>query len=841
MTCGSCHKNMATDGAATGSHVKHANTTTGMAVPCGYCHQDAGSGFFTMHADRSVFINFTSYIGGAYSVGTPYLTGVQKVSQSAAFGSCVTTFCHGTAESPAWGTVGTLACNACHSAKVDDASWSGNHKIHYNYSTMPTSYTQTVQDLSNVNRYRFNCAHCHDDNVSKHSLKPQSADSAARVFFGISTATPVTSSRRGTYSYGSPQGSTDNGFNFTNGVCNASYCHSNGRGGAPFSPSLTWTTAKAPGTNCTLCHDTSSKTVTATQLSGKHDKHMNPLNNSIMGTGNGFKCRDCHARTIAGFSNLSVTNKGKHVNAFLDFSGQKSGKNHNGITKVCSNVYCHSNGNPNAIQYASMAGAMAWNGAGTITTCNQCHGTSNAIGYPDYANGGASTATSNLHFGHMSSMSTNTNTTGCSDCHRKTAETAVPNRFRPYSTTHLSGGPNVVFNKTKTNIGNNATVVINGANNWTVTCSSVVCHGSGAPVWGNKKAGSGNARVRTCTKCHGDSTAADYLTNYSSATIAPGANGVGTDTSMVNSAATSPRVGAHQRHLLTDMISNAIKCGECHVPVTNVRNASHWNMTTATLSFNGRARAGGEAPFVTRTAQGIMQCTNTYCHTGKYNSGTVQIPFWNMTGLVKESASTVGACNKCHAMPPSGYGNHPAALSDAAALSTIVGSCQSCHNNISPSATNMSNAFVDKNLHVNGVINYITACDSCHDYNVRTGNTWGKLSMAGANTEGYGAHVKHIQYLQARYPTFSSLKPGADNWASANFIKICGACHSTNEASAHSLDKALNKRQLTFPGTGSFGSATFYNGSSLSSSTAKPKTCSNLDCHYRTSPIWSTY
>jgi len=839
MVCGSCHVDMA-GATPTGSHLKHANPSTGMNVPCGYCHQDAGSGFFTMHADGSVFINFTSYIGGGYSVGTPYLGGMQKESGSVAFGSCSATFCHGTADSPVWGSPGPLACNDCHSAKVDDASWSGNHKIHYNYSTMPTNYTQTVQDLSSPVKYRFNCAHCHDDNVAKHSLKPASVNSAARVFFGISTATPSTSSKRGTYIPGSPQGATDNGFNFTNGTCNGSYCHSNGRGGVPFNTTLTWTTPKSGGTNCTLCHDTKSITTTASQLSGKHDKHMNPARNAMIGTGNGFNCVDCHAPSITNINNTTITNKGKHVNATLNYSGARAPRTGYTLGSGTCSTYCHSNGNPSALVFVAMTTSKAWNGSKVMTTCNNCHGRSNAYGYPDYANGGGNTTTSNLHQGHMIGM---TSTTACADCHRKAAEVAVPDRFRPYSTSHLSGGPNVIFNMQQSHIGSKATVVT-AVNE--VTCSNIVCHGQAKGpqlVWGAKKAGSGNPGVRTCTKCHGDANAADYLTNYSSATIAPGANGVGTDTSMVNTAATSPRVGAHQRHLLTDMISNAIKCGECHVPVTNVRSGNHWNYSTATITFNGRATVGGGSIYVSRT-NGIMQCNNTYCHTGKYNSGTTIAPFWNMTGLVKETATTVGACTKCHAMPPTAYGGHQQTpLSDSAALSTIVGSCQSCHSNISSSATNMSNAFADKNIHVNGVINYITACDSCHDYNVRGGNTWGKLSMAGANTEGYGAHVKHIQYLQAKYPTFSSLKPGSDNWASANFIKICGACHSTIEATAHSLDKSLNKRQFAFDaGARQFGvSAAFYNGSSLSSSAAKPKSCSNVDCHYRTSPIWSTY
>jgi predicted CxxxxCH...CXXCH cytochrome family protein len=821
---------MATDASPTGSHLKHANTTSGMNVPCGYCHQDGGDGT-AIHADGSVFVNFTSYIGGSYSAGSPYLTGVQKVARSVAFGTCAATFCHGTSDSPVWGSPGPLVCNTCHSAKVDDVSWSGNHKTHYNYSTMPTSYTQTVQDLSNVNRYRFNCAHCHDDNVSKHSLKPQSANSAARVFFGISTATPVTSSRRGTYSYGAPSGSTDNGFKYTNGVCNASYCHSNGRGGAPFNTSLTWTTAKSAGTNCTLCHDTSSKTSTATQLSGKHDKHMNPLNNSIMGTGNGFKCRDCHARTIASFSNLSISNKGKHVNAFLDYSGLKSGKNHDGITKVCSNVYCHSNGNPSAIQYAAMTGTMAWNGAGTITTCNQCHGTSNAYGYPDYANGGANNATSNLHAGHMAGL---TDTTACADCHRKTGETAVPNRFRPYSTLHLSGGPNVVFNKTKSYIGNNAAVNTAG---FQVTCSNLVCHGQGAPVWGDKKAGSGNPGVRTCTKCHGTTTTADYLTNYSSSMIAPGYNNEGTDTTRTKFAATDPRVGAHQRHLESNVIAAKIKCSECHVLVNNVRAGNHWNYSTATLTFNGRATANSHVPTVSRT-NGIISCSTTNCHTGKYNSGTVPAPFWNMTGLIKETANTVGACVKCHAMPPAGYLNHPATLSNLSSMSNIYNRCSTCHNTLSATATNVTNVFTNKATHVDGNVNVVMPCNGCHDYDTRLGGTaWGITNYGGFN-QSNGAHVKHIEYLKSRNPGIT-LDPNNDTYGNATFMAICAPCHPTSTAN-HSMDQSVNTRQITLTNNG-FGGAATYNGTSATSSATNPKSCSNTDCHYRTSPIWSTY
>ncbi len=833
LTCASCHQNMATDPSPTGSHLKHANPSLGMNVPCGYCHQDAGAGFSTMHTDGSIFINFTSYIGGAYSVGTPYMTGVQKAAASALYGSCSATFCHGNASSPTWGTSGPLACNACHSAKVDDASWSGRHKTHYNYSTMPTSYTQIVTDLSSVNKYRFNCAHCHDDNLAKHSLKPASADSAARVFFGISTASPASSSKRGTYLAGAPMTATDNGFNFTAGSCNGTYCHSNARGGLPKQTFLNWTTRPTAGSNCLFCHDNKSITATASTLSPRHDKHMNPTNNVMIGTGNGFNCVDCHSRTITNSNNITIANKGKHVNAMLDYSGAKAGSTY--ASGICSNVYCHSNGNPNALVFVSMTGSKRWTDTGTITTCNKCHGRSNSYGYPDYANGGANQPTSNLHAGHMQGLAS---TTACSDCHRKTPDTLVANKFRPYSTAHMTGTPNVHFNTAKAYIGTKAAVNTAG---YQVTCSNVICHGQGAPVWGSQP--SGGAGVRTCTKCHGTRTAADYLINYSSALIAPGYNGEGTDTSMTKAAATDARVGAHQRHLVSNVISAPVKCGECHVPVTAIRAGNHWNYSTATLTFNGRATANSHVPTVSRTG-GIMQCSNTNCHTGKYNSGTTIAPFWNMTGLVKETGTTVAQCVKCHAMPPSGYSQHPPVLSNLSSMTNVYNRCSTCHNTLKVNPTGVANVFTDKALHVDGIVQVSMPCNGCHDYDTN-GGTWGNVTNKNyggtPGIEGRGAHYKHIEYLKTRNSV--TLNPTTDTYGNAAMTAVCGVCHSIS-AGDHSMDQSVNTRTINFGGSTARqlgGSTPAYSGSTATSSSVNPKSCSNIDCHYRTSPIWSTY
>src|SRR6185369_1285515 len=97
---------------------------------------------------------------------------------------------------------------------------------------------------------------------------------------------------------------------------------------------------------------------------------------------------DCHAKTVSG--NTALSNRAKHVNGFVDYSGTKAGGSarYNATTKQCSNVYCHSNGNPAAIVYANMTASKVWSGTATLG-CNGCHGRSSGIGAPDYANGGA--------------------------------------------------------------------------------------------------------------------------------------------------------------------------------------------------------------------------------------------------------------------------------------------------------------------------------------------------------------------------------------------------------------------------------------------------------------------
>ena len=667
LNCGSCHADMATDTVnATGSHKKHANTTgSGLGRNCTTCHNDGGKDTPT-HADGQIFVNFTTGVGGTYT-GNGRLTG-----SAGGYGSCSSTFCHGSANlktAPTWGAAGPLACNACHSAKVDDTTWSGRHATHYNYSTMPATYTSTPQVLSTTTKYRYSCQACHDPDVTKHGIGPADPGvQAANVFFGFS------GSRRGAYVAGTTQVATDNGFYWTDGTCSTSYCHSNGQGGNPLVTTATW--ASPAGTlTCTGCHDGKS-TGAATTLSGKHDNHMNPATNTSLGLANGLNCVDCHAKTVTNPANNVIANKSKHVNVLVDYSGVRAGgsSRYSTATKSCTNIYCHSNGNPGAIVFVRMTGSKVWNGSASFG-CNGCHGRSTTNGAPDYAIGGAGTVSANGHYGqHVAASDT---TTVCANCHVKTANKTVAGKFVDYTAAgfHLNGTPNVYFRST---IGATASF-----NQGLGQCSNVVCHGSGTPTWGNKTA------TPTCQKCHG----------YRS-----------TPWNALDGSTTGAKVGNHFNHIssATYKYARPITCKECHsdsiaLSTDSANATAHFNSAgTAKVNWSVPANAPLATNGTTPTYNGTT-CANTYCHGATLPDGftpTKVVPTWNTPFLAGTSAD----CGKCHGYPPNDtatLGNHTTAETD----------CHSCH----PHVASNNISFSDPTLHMNGVVNAAGgSCTGCH-------------------------------------------------------------------------------------------------------------------------------
>jgi predicted CxxxxCH...CXXCH cytochrome family protein len=494
LACNGCHGRSTANGmpdyanagtpgnAASNSHQKHV---VGSNISCNECHEKTTKnnssirpGALGVHLDKKAEVFFN--LSGANKAG----------SYASALGSksCSNTYCHGTAAIQ-WGGA-TLACNACHGANnAGDLSGgtTAGHALHVNSATLFTNLTGG--SLTTAAAYAYSCKSCHP--TLSHATGPASALSSAGIGGSALSAAQ--------YTAGAASLTDSKGFKYTAGSCATNSCHNNGRGGAPLA-TLSWSAAASGA--CLSCHDGKQTGASASTLSAKHDRHMNPTTNALIGLNNGLNCVDCHAKSVS--SNTIVNNKLRHVNGFNDYSGLRAGGSarYNATTKQCSNVYCHSNGNPGALVYANLTGSKTWSGSATLG-CNGCHGRSNALGAPDYANGGAvPSASANSRAKHVAGA---LDTTVCSACHVKTVNASVAGRFKDYTAAsyHLNATPNVYFSAAKAG-ATAAWVQASG------TCNNVSCHGGtgSTVVWG--------ASVN-CQDCHGNgatASVADFATGF---------------------------------------------------------------------------------------------------------------------------------------------------------------------------------------------------------------------------------------------------------------------------------------------------------------------------------------
>jgi len=192
----------------------------------------------------------------------------------------------------------------------------------------------------------------------------------------------------------------------------------------------------------------------------------------------------------------------------------------------------------------------------------------------------------------------------------------------------------------------------------------------------------------------------------------------------------------------------------------------------------------------------------------------------------KTTAPFNALCNVCHdykASDPNKMVHYTATSSDSHNSTQL---CTNCHKH-SGNSTYDAKAYDSP-----------TDCNACHDYDTRNGGaTWGANPISPVN-EGFGAHAKHIQYIKARWGI--TLNPATDTYGNGSAAAVCGVCHS-NVLVDHTPGASGNPRSITFGGSAArqFGTAALlYNGNSSTSSSVNPKSCSNVDCHYKTSPIW---
>ncbi len=568
-----------------GNHRTHMGASA-VQVTCVKCHP--GSDSFTS-SHRIGYIKVSSRINNSPQITTyPYSNSTSAWSQTSnpPLGSCNRVNCHFESTTPNWGSpklASTSDCNTCHGAPPKDG---GQHPLKADGIT-PTkhgSYFGTGLD---------SCSYCHSDHTMDKfgnvSTIFQHATSAGKrpliVQFTLKGTTKgsysgyTASNRR--HEYNAYLDSQTSRYSQRNGSCTTLYCHSDGLGNPP-TVTPTWSSTSA--TQCYSCHkgqisdNTQANCIAAggtwrNVTSAALDRHLVGICTPFLTmTSNGhqrlvgpqwirqYACTFCHSGTVTSVPQAlgqppkdGAIISAKHVNGAKDIvinpywsvggvSKVYSSPRYNQTTKVCSYVYCHSDGTVDP----ELVKPFAWNrrnddGSRKHDQCNDCHGhrrnddgttTCTNIGchdnktkflinnistvltpqtnwpageewkaaLPMYANGGLGSTRANSHPQHMQKN------ISCSECHNHTTPNLVctschsgaPNGGMDSRVSHLD--PAYHVNKRRDiSFRQNGTFGIGSDN--VKSCSSTngsSCHGNNTIKWGD------SADNTICLNCHGN-------------------------------------------------------------------------------------------------------------------------------------------------------------------------------------------------------------------------------------------------------------------------------------------------------------------------------------------------
>ncbi len=491
-SCGGCHATPP----VWGSHSAHTEGAAMMSsLECQLCHQGAPH----LNNDSEVLfeVGDTRLSGAVYNDGEPtsrYTEGGGYVD-SPVYVSCETLYCHSNAapfdgvnsyKTPSWGG-GAQDCVSCHAESGATTTLSGRHGKHTDAAS-----------------YGFVCEKCHaatvtgSDVVSDASLH---VDGSKDVVFASYNGV--------TGSYNSAKG------------CDATYCHSDGRGGNGNVP-VAW--SDTTSLDCTGCHNGRIGDGSM-MMSNAHDR---------LATDEWIRqypCEYCHAATVDNLGNL--LNGLAHVNGEVDVVfkstwniDERPPASYNAATQSCDNLYCHSDGTVNPPQVREYPWTLEQHAEcdschGHAGDCIGCHEEQGYTGWPVgdewkkatpmYVNGGAGTERANSHARHLALDY------ACQNCHSITVPGSCVTEL-----CHTGGEP--TGQMTETEVGHvNAEnhiknkwpdVILKDGGIWDPatnekTCSGSACHvGDKPPQWG----GSRDDEALWCLKCHRSSEA--DVTNY---------------------------------------------------------------------------------------------------------------------------------------------------------------------------------------------------------------------------------------------------------------------------------------------------------------------------------------
>ena len=225
--------------------------------------------------------------------------------------------------------------------------------------------------------------------------------------------------------------------------------------------------------------------------------------------------------------------------------------------------------------------------------------------------------------------------------------------------------------------------------NWAYQACQI-CHGSDY---------TGGSSGQSCLTCHhtpGGLQSCNLCHGNNKADIADFTSWAPPEDLHKNTATSAVGVGAHQIHLSGTTWSTAYfrNCSLCHVVPASFNDPSHIdNNVGIDMQFAGTGSLQGVIP---QWDYSTATCRNTYCHgnfsfkksessnTWAYEGASIQgnnkSVIWNQVG------SGQADCGTCHGLPPVGH--------------ILVPACNPCHGSV----VDASNNIIDKNKHINGVI-----------------------------------------------------------------------------------------------------------------------------------------
>ncbi len=736
-----------------GAHAAHlAGGALAGPIACSTCHVRPSSAFSDGHIDLVA--------GAAAPTASVTFSGVAAVGGAGTWDRAsrgCTVYCHGAgfAGTPAQGSnsvpdwtggAGEATCGSCHALPPG-----GTHPANPLCGSCHAGYGATTVNLGThlngvVDAPVLGCASCHGDaSRPATALNPQLPAAPPSGTHGETAPTeravgahqlhltagalsngiacgechaPVTSGgvggghRNGTVELAwgpiASAGIDAAVITWQDGRCSGTYCHGNFRLGNPLN-APTWTAPSAGA--CGSCH--------GLPPGGSH-----PASSACGSCHPGYDAtsvnRDTHVNGV-----LDVTGGGGHAASWMDASspefhafsadrglsacqGCHGATLEGGFTGVAC-ASCHDRQLP--------AGVTSW-----IRNCVMCHGGGNdGTGAPPRTIWGqqADPVRVGAHAAHLAGGPL-ARPIACATCHVPPADafaaghidlvagSAVPTASVVFSGVAAVGGAGSWDRAAR-----GCTVYCHGAAfagtpaqgshstpDWTggageATCGS--CHalppgGShpANPQCGSCHVGYGAASVNLdthlngvveapalgCTSCHGDASRPATALNPQLPAAPPyGTHG--------ETAPSDRAVGAHQLHLTAGPLSNGVSCQECHAPVTSVGVANGHRNGAVDLVWGPIASAGIDAGTI--AWQGGT-CSATYCH-GNFRLGyPLNAPSW--------TAPVADSCGTCHGLPPGG--GHPASVE-----------CGSCHLGYGP-------AFVNRDTHVNGLLDVQMTCTSCH-------------------------------------------------------------------------------------------------------------------------------